>query len=155
LEPAAPDPVPHADEVEIEFWDTIKHSSNTLEYRVYLERYPEGAFSPLAMARLDSLENGHAQVAPTSAVAAVDPKAIELAFWETVKDSTNAEMYEAYVEKYPEGEFVRLAEAKLAELSRSAKGTPSGNLPMTCPTPTPSAAQNPDERPRCYAIESR
>ena len=49
-------------------------------------------------------------------VGAVDPKAIELAFWETVKDSTNIEMYEAYLEKYPKGEFARLAEAKLAEL---------------------------------------
>ena len=37
-----------ADEVEIEFWDSIKHSASALEYRVYLERYPEGAFAPLA-----------------------------------------------------------------------------------------------------------
>jgi len=33
-----------------------------------------------------------------------------------VKDSTNAEMYEAYLKKYPRGEFASLAEAKLAEL---------------------------------------
>ena len=33
-----------------------------------------------------------------------------------MKDSTNAEMYEAYLKKYPRGEFASLAEAKLAEL---------------------------------------
>ena len=50
-------------------------------------------------------------------MAIVDPKAIELAFWETFKDSTNPEMHEAYLDKYPAGEFAILAKAKLAELS--------------------------------------
>lgn len=56
--PVAPEPTPPPDEVEIEFWDSIKHSASALEYRVYLERYPDGAFSPLAKARLANLENG-------------------------------------------------------------------------------------------------
>jgi adenylate cyclase len=102
--------------VEIEFWDSIKHSASALEYRVYLERYPDGAFSPLAVARLANLEKGLAATAPMASTAAVDPKAIELTFWETIKDSINTEMYQAYLEKYPQGEFARLAEAKLAEL---------------------------------------
>src|SRR3954452_9758555 len=111
-----PEP-PQADGVEIEFWDTIKHSTNVLEYCVYLERYPDGAFAPLARARIDSLEHGHITVAAAVPVAIIDPKAIELAFWETVKDSTNPDMYEAYLEKYPAGEFAILAKAKLTELS--------------------------------------
>lgn len=111
-EPSAPD------EVEIEFWDTIKHSLNALEYRVYLERYPDGAFAPLARARLTTIEQGKMPIAAApTVVAAVDPKAIELSFWDTVKDSSNAEMYQAYLDKYPEGEFVRLAETKLVELT--------------------------------------
>src|SRR6185312_7643337 len=57
---------PQADEVEIEFWDTIKRSTNALEYCVYLERYPDGAFAPLARVRIDSLEQGHISV-PTAA----------------------------------------------------------------------------------------
>jgi adenylate cyclase len=35
---------------------------------------------------------------------------IEVAFWNTVKDSGDAEMFKAYLEKYPGGEFRRLAE---------------------------------------------
>jgi class 3 adenylate cyclase len=108
---------PHADEVEIEFWDTIKHSASALEYRVYLEQYPGGAFAPLALARIDNLERGHIAVAPAAPVATIDPKAIELSFWETVKESTNPEMYGAYLDKYPAGEFASLAKTKLAELS--------------------------------------
>jgi adenylate cyclase len=73
----------------------------------------------LAEARLSNLEDGHAVPAVALPIAAVDPKAIELAFWETVKDSANAQTYEAYPEKYPQGEFARLAEAKLAELQAS------------------------------------
>jgi adenylate cyclase len=119
-DPIAPEPPPQADEVEIAFWDSIKHSASALEYRVYLERFPDGAFAPLAEARLANLEKRQAAAATVSSVAAVDPKAIELAFWETVKDSSNTEMYEAYLEKYPQGEFSRLAEAKLAELRTRA-----------------------------------
>ena len=84
---------------------------------VYLERYPGGAFAPLARARIDNLECGHVAVAPAAPVAAVDPKTIELAFWETVKESTNPEMYEAYLDKYPAGEFASLVRTKLSELS--------------------------------------
>jgi adenylate cyclase len=109
---------PQADEVEIEFWDSIKQSASPLEYRVYLERYPEGAFAPLAHARLDSLENGEAIFpAASPAVVGVSPKTIELTYWDTVKNSDNPEMFQAYLDKYPDGEFTRLAEAKIAECS--------------------------------------
>src|SRR4029078_12752917 len=74
----------------------------------------------LAEARLANLEKGLAAAAPITSIAAVDPKAIELAFWETIKDNINTEMYEAHLEKYPQGEFARLAEAKLAELQATA-----------------------------------
>ena len=36
---------------------------------------------------------------------------------ETVKESTSPEMYEAYLDKYPAGEFASLARTKLAELT--------------------------------------
>jgi hypothetical protein len=74
-----PEP-PRADEVEIEFWDSIKLSANPLEYRVYLEQYPEGAFAPLARARLESLENGEAIVIAPPVAAQVGPNIIEPAY---------------------------------------------------------------------------
>ena len=44
--------------------------------------------------------------------------AVELSFWESVTVSDNPAMYDAYLEKYPDGEFVPLATVRLAELRR-------------------------------------
>jgi len=116
-EDGAPEP-PQADEVEIEFWDSIKQSTHPLEYRVYLEQYPDGAFAPLARALLQSFESGEAIVTAAPVGGAVSPKMIELAYWDTVKDSGNPEMFQAYLDKYPRGEFAGLARAEIAERER-------------------------------------
>ena len=42
--------------------------------------------------------------------------AVELAFWRSVTESDTPAMYEAYLEKYPEGEFASLARVRLDEL---------------------------------------
>jgi hypothetical protein len=39
-----------------------------------------------------------------------------------VKDSDNPRMFEAYLAKYPAGEFISLAEIKLQSLSDSQEG---------------------------------
>ena len=39
----------------------------------------------------------------------VDPLAIELAYWDSVKSSTNARDYQAYLDRYPQGQFAGLA----------------------------------------------
>jgi hypothetical protein len=41
---------------------------------------------------------------------------IEITFWNTVKDSGDAEMFEAYLEKYPHGQFRSLAEISLRKI---------------------------------------
>lgn len=58
----------------------------------------------------------------------IDPAAIELSFWDTIKTSTNPDDFRAYLEKYPDGQFAILARnrlnsseaAKTAEVSKSA-----------------------------------
>jgi curli biogenesis system outer membrane secretion channel CsgG len=39
----------------------------------------------------------------------VDPLALELAYWDSVKSSANARDYQAYLDKYPQGQFAGLA----------------------------------------------
>jgi adenylate cyclase len=46
--------------------------------------------------------------------------AVELAFWEAAKDSTNPAELDAYLQRYPEGEFVALAKARLQSLQEIA-----------------------------------
>jgi hypothetical protein len=55
------------------------------------------------------------------AAAMRDPKdrEIELAFWESVRSSDNAQLIQAYLEKYPEGEFSALARLRIEELKDS------------------------------------
>jgi adenylate cyclase len=43
---------------------------------------------------------------------------VELTFWNSVKDSDDLAMLEAYLEKYPEGEFRSLAEIHIARLGK-------------------------------------
>ncbi len=102
---------PDAQSVEIEFWDSIKNSVRAQEYEAYLEQYPEGAFVALARTRLEAIAEDAASMR--------DPqdREIELAFWESVRESSNPALIRAYVEKYPKGEFSTLAEIRLGELT--------------------------------------
>lgn len=62
-----------------------------------------------------------ANTAPTPNVATVDPAALELAFWDTIKNSNNPDDFKAYLDKYPDGQFAALAR------SRAQANRPAGN----------------------------
>jgi adenylate cyclase len=112
-QPAAPVAAPSQDtpEFELAFWESIKDSEDPGEFAAYLEKYPGGAFAVLAETRLKSLQE-------QEAAARREPRAdeVELAYWDTVKDSDNAEMFRAYLERYPVGAFAPLAKVRLDEL---------------------------------------
>jgi adenylate cyclase len=102
-------------EFELAFWESIKDTTDPAELAAYLEQYPAGAFAALAEARRQALiEEQRTPSEPTPP----DPElvAVELAFWDTVRDSDNPAMYEAYLEQYPEGAFAALAKVRLSEL---------------------------------------
>jgi adenylate cyclase len=96
--------------VELVFWESIKDSLRAADYEAYLEQYPEGNFVALAQTRLEEIAAAHGHVR--------DPqdRQVELAFWDTVRESDSPESLQAYLEKYPEGEFRPLAEIRLKEL---------------------------------------
>jgi Flp pilus assembly protein TadD len=102
---------------------------------------PAEAERALAVARdtcrKDTLEFGAAVVELARLKTLVKPaparpagianKAVELEFWQSVKDSGNAAMLQAYLDKFPDGTFAALARIKLEQLSGkppedSAKG---------------------------------
>jgi hypothetical protein len=108
-EPVAPASDPQA--VEIEFWDSIKNSILASEYEAYLEQYPDGGFVALARVRLEAIKQ--------DAISMRDPhdREIELSFWESVRESDNPTLIQAYLEKYPNGEFCALARIRVDELT--------------------------------------
>jgi formylglycine-generating enzyme required for sulfatase activity len=51
----------------------------------------------------------------------VDSAAFELSYWETIKNSTYAEAFRAYLEKYPSGQFASLAKNRISSLDASTR----------------------------------
>jgi uncharacterized caspase-like protein len=45
-------------DVELEFWRSVKDSNKPEELNAYVTNYPKGQFKPLALARIAALENG-------------------------------------------------------------------------------------------------
>jgi uncharacterized caspase-like protein len=48
----------------------------------------------------------------------VDPAVLELALWDSVKDSRNADEFKAYLDQYPDGRFAGVARARLKPLPK-------------------------------------
>lgn len=61
------------------------------------------------------------QPAPGGVGAAIDPKALELSYWESIKGSQNPEMFRAYLAKYPQGTFAEIAKLRIQELETGAR----------------------------------
>jgi formylglycine-generating enzyme required for sulfatase activity len=65
---------------------------------------------------------------------------VELTFWESVKDSSHASDYEAYLQAYPNGRFAALARARIERLKASA---PKAETPKAAPAPVPEKPRQP------------
>lgn len=57
-------------------------------------------------------EGGAIPATPQPAVP-IDTDAIELAFWDSIKNSTDAEDFQSYLNRFPGGQFVELAERRI------------------------------------------
>lgn len=71
----------------------------------------------------------------------VDPVAIELSLWETIRNSTDPEDFKEYLEKYPQGQFAGVARRRLAALTGGGAKGPSEGAANT-------AAASPPARPK-------
>jgi adenylate cyclase len=95
--------------LELALWDSVKDGDRA-ELESYLEQYPEGTFASLARTRIDAAALSPAL--PTPEEVAVDE--LDLAFWNSVKDSDRREELQAYLEQHPNGHFAGLARARLS-----------------------------------------
>ena len=102
---------------------------------------------------------------PAAATSAAEPAAsaaaqpapaatpeLEGLFWQSIMDSTNPSMFEAYLEQFPNGVFRALAVARLAELrapvvDRTAAGGPGGDVAGASASSAPPVADR-DAPPR-------
>nr|WP_229445274.1 formylglycine-generating enzyme family protein [Massilia sp. Leaf139] len=77
------------------------------------------------------------------------PEQFELAFWNSIKDSTHASDYEAYLKAYPKGRFAALAQSRMARLK--APAAQAGTLSAVQP---PAAVQAPPAKAPAPAASS-
>jgi uncharacterized caspase-like protein len=108
--------------MEMMFWQSASASDDAGQLRAYLSKYPNGSFVDLAKAKIASLDKSGAATAGAQrnlpAPAKLDPHAMELAFWNSVSNSNDISQLTAYIDQYPSGQFVRIARAKIASLTR-------------------------------------
>jgi len=125
---------------QLDFWNSIKGSKKAEDYQAYLDKYPDGDFADLAKLRVKK----YAPPPPTPAAAppepakpdAVDPQKVEIEYWNSVKTSKSAEDYQAYLNKYPNGDFADLAKLRIQQYSAPTEKPmekPAEAAPATAP----------------------
>ncbi len=121
-------PTDDARSMEMMFWQSASSGNDVSQLRAYLSHYPNGSFAELAKAKIATLE----RPAPGGAAGTdrnlrpppkLDPRSLELAFWNSVEASHDVAQLNAYLDQYPSGMFVRAARAKIAALSQPASIT--------------------------------
>jgi adenylate cyclase len=103
------------DRIDAEFEDLGERTVKNLDRPVRVFRV---AFDPSGVP-LESPAEPEPQSRRADDEHKVEPEIeIDLAFWEAIKDSSNAAEFEAYLKKFPEGEFRSLAQIRLTELAK-------------------------------------
>jgi len=113
---------------ELAFWNAIKDSKKAEDYQAYLDKYPNGSFADLAKLRMKKYAAAPAPPAPV----VVDPQQADISYWNSIKASKKADDYRAYLEKYPNGEFVDVARLRVEQFS------PPAPTPAAAPVPPPA-----------------
>ncbi|MBF9057619.1 peptidoglycan-binding protein [Rhodobacterales bacterium HKCCSP123] len=88
------------------FWQATGQGRDEAALRAYLSRYPNGLFSEVARARLDEIE----------AERLAEVEAEERRFWQEVQAADSVEAYRRYLELYPGGQFIDIAQQRLSVL---------------------------------------
>lgn len=117
------------DKGEVTLSQLVKYVQDAVPKRIAVDLGSTKQQKPFAVIegyRADELVLSITSAASNSAsnapgqIATVDPAAIELAFWDTIKNSNNPNDFKSYLDKYPDGQFADLAK------SRANAAKPSG-----------------------------
>jgi len=133
--PQTPRPSP-----EDELWRKANAANKPGAYQRYLKAFPQGRYAEIARLRLESMQAKAAAQKPapsqqenakTANAAPTVPKASapsiswkeDEALWNIAATINEAPAYEAYLHKYPNGQFAAVAKDRLANLKSAATKT--------------------------------
>jgi tetratricopeptide (TPR) repeat protein len=104
---------------EYSYWETIKNSTIADDFKAYLSKYPNGQFVDLAKNRIKGVDSSAKPPEPVSP--SRDSSGTEIAFWDSIKNSNSPADFQAYLKRYPDGNFVELANNRLRTVAASLR----------------------------------
>lgn len=116
---------------DAEAWQTASDEDNAAGYKSYLSTFPQGLFADIAQMRVETLEEASKPKQEQQEVAALPVNrsinaADDLLTWNGIQANGTAEQYRAYLEKFPEGVFAKLARLRLEDATKgSAEAVPA------------------------------
>lgn len=141
------------DKGEITLASLVKHVQETVPKRLAIDlgsTKQQRPFANIEGYRADQLVlavTNSASMAPgsdTPNIALVDPAAMELSYWETIKSSNNPEDFKSYLDKYPDGQFAALAKSR-SNFVRPAGNSTGGDSPEMSYWNAIKDSQNPSD----------
>ncbi len=118
------------------FFQAIQNSDSAGDFQAYLEQYPNGAFAALARARIAAIgrQSEQANRSPSPAPAPTPQADPDTEFWSQVKDAQTVAELQAYLVRFPQGDFADIAKARIAGIEEQRKvaalSPSSNNHPM-------------------------
>jgi formylglycine-generating enzyme required for sulfatase activity len=133
---------------EVTLGGLVKYLQEQVPKRVRLDMGQEKSQKPYATVggyKADELVISITVRVPpvTSTVSTLDPAAIELELWNSIKSSTDPDDFKAYLEKYPNGIFAGVARNRIRQLEAAAKSAANpANLNASDTSVVPKAPVN-------------
>ena len=112
-------------QTETAFFQAIQNSEDPADFQAYLDQYPNGAFASLATARIAFLEERREQASRSTAAQAAAEQAAaaqtdaDRQAWEQAGKVNTADAFNAYLERFPGGQYVDLARARIAGIEET------------------------------------
>lgn len=78
-----------------------------------------------------SLKGADFYFLPVDKARVVNPEAVELTYWDTIKSSADPSDYQQYLKDYPDGKFASLAKISLKRLSTASPGVSQAGVAYT------------------------
>ncbi|HVQ37466.1 MAG TPA: tetratricopeptide repeat protein, partial [Pyrinomonadaceae bacterium] len=138
---------------EITLSQLVKHIQDTVPKRITIDLGSTKQQRPFAIIegyRAEQLvlavtnSASMARGSDTPNIAVVDPAAIELSYWETIKNSNSPDDFKSYLEKYPDGQFASLAKSR-ANFVRPPGNSGGGDSPEMSYWNAIKDSQNPSD----------
>lgn len=129
--------------LEKAMWDLVRPSSQPIELRAFLGRFPSGRFAADARKRLAELEAAApAQVAVAAPAVARPPAAsndnADAAEWERLKDSKDLVALRGFLNRFPRTQFATAAVTRILEVEGGIQAQEEQARPATAPVPVAS-----------------